>query len=136
MSRVVLDTNVLVSGMINPFGAPGRILDLVREGVVNMAVDDRILSEYAAVLHRPKFEAYFTHQEVRDVLMFLEHNTVYLVCTRQVRDLPDQSDAPFIETAIAAGVPLVTGNMAHFPPRVCGDVSVLSSSDFLAGFRS
>jgi len=47
MTRLVLDTNVLVSGMINAFGAPGRIADLVRERHVELVVDDRILAEYA-----------------------------------------------------------------------------------------
>ena len=52
------DTNVLVSGMINPMGAPGRIVDLMREGELELTVDDRILAEYTAVLKRRKFRAY------------------------------------------------------------------------------
>ena len=38
MNRIVLDTNVLVSGMINAHGAPGRIVDLVREEQVELAL--------------------------------------------------------------------------------------------------
>ena len=113
--RLVLDTNVLVSGMINPFGAPGRIVDLLREGELELTVDDRILAEYSAVLNRRKFRAYFTLQEVRDILVFLEQNTHYTVATTHVSDLPDLKDAPFLEVALAAGVPLVTGNADHFP---------------------
>ncbi len=44
MNRIVLDTNVLVSGMINAHGAPGRIVDMVREEHVELVVDDRVLS--------------------------------------------------------------------------------------------
>lgn len=113
--RLVLDTNVLVSGMINPFAAPGRIVDLLRERTLELTVDDRILAEYSAVLSRRKFRAYFTLQEVRDVLVFLEQNTHYTVATTHVSDLPDVKDAPFLEVALAAGVPLVTGNADHFP---------------------
>ncbi len=35
MNRIVLDTNVLVSGMINAHGHPGRIVDLLREGMID-----------------------------------------------------------------------------------------------------
>jgi len=31
-----LDTNVLVSGMINPVGAPGRLVDMVRAGALQL----------------------------------------------------------------------------------------------------
>ena len=57
--RLVLDTDVLVSGMINPLGPPGRIVDLLREGELELTVDDRILAEYTAVLNRRKFRVYF-----------------------------------------------------------------------------
>ena len=102
--RLVLDTNVLVSGMINPMGAPG----------LELTVDDRILAEYTAVLKRRKFRAYFTLQEVRDILMFLEENTQYMVTTTVISDLPDLKDIPFLEVALAARVPLVTGNIDNF----------------------
>lgn len=68
MKRIVLDTNVLVSGMINPNGPPGRIVDLIREGLVELVVDDRILAEYSQVLSRPKFNPYFHAGDVRDIL--------------------------------------------------------------------
>lgn len=129
--RLVLDTNVLVSGMINPFAAPGRIVDLVREGRLELTVDDRILAEYSAVLNRRKFRAYFTLQEVRDVLVFIEQNTHYTVATTHVRDLPDVKDAPFLEVALAAGVPLVTGNADHFPVSHRRLVEVVAPAAYL-----
>ena len=129
--RLVLDTNVLVSGMINPFAAPGRIVDLLREGKLELTVDDRILAEYSAVLNRPKFRPYFTLQEVRDVLVFLEQNTHYTVATTQISDLPDVKDAPFLEVALAAGVPLVTGNADHFPASHRSLVEVVPPAAYL-----
>lgn len=132
MRPLVLDTNVLVSGVINPFGAPGRILDLVREGALTLAVDDRILAEYADVLNRPKFRAYFPPEEVRDIVRFLERNTLYTVCTESVHDLPDATDSPFLEVALNVGAPLVTGNAGHFPADCCRGVAVLPPGAFLA----
>jgi putative PIN family toxin of toxin-antitoxin system len=132
MNQLVLDTNVLVSGLINAFGAPGRIVDLLRTGNAELVVDDRIVSEYADVLHRPKFRRYFSLHEADDILKFLVHNTLYVVPTRQAGPLPDPDDTPFLETALTASVPLVTGNTDHFPTDRRQGIAILSPAEFLA----
>ena len=129
--RLVLDTNVLVSGMINPFAAPGRIVDMLREGALELTVDDRILAEYGAVPKRSKFRAYFTLHDVSDILLFLEQNTHYTVATTHFRGLPDLKDAPFLEVAVAAGVPLVTGNVDHFPASSRCSVEVVTPAAYV-----
>ena len=53
--RVVLDTNVVVSGLLQPKGKPAQVLALALGGAVLVAHDKRILAEYADVLARPKF---------------------------------------------------------------------------------
>jgi len=131
MIRIVLDTNVLVSGMIRAFGPPGRIIDMVREGQVELVVDDRILAEYAEVLSRPTFRGYFSVQEVRDIIFFLERNMDYAVPTVQVAELPDADDAAFLELALSAGVPLVPGNVKHFPEACRQSADIVTPAQFL-----
>jgi putative PIN family toxin of toxin-antitoxin system len=131
VKRLVLDTNVLVSGIINAFGAPGRIVDLVREGEVQLVVDDRILLEYREVLGRPKFRPYFSAREAGSIVQFLQHNTLYTVPAVSVTDLPDQDDVPFLEVALAADVPLVTGNTDDFPADCRRSVEVLTPAECL-----
>lgn len=53
--RIVLDTNVLVSGLLNPYGAPGQIARMVATGEISLCFDARILGEYRDVLVRPRF---------------------------------------------------------------------------------
>jgi predicted nucleic acid-binding protein len=43
--RIVLDTNVLVSGLLSPHGPPGRIFDLLLGGKLTLVFDDRLLAE-------------------------------------------------------------------------------------------
>lgn len=43
---VVFDTNVLVSGLLNPFGKPGIAVDLLLSGRIRLAYDDRLFIEY------------------------------------------------------------------------------------------
>lgn len=131
MNRIVLDTNVLVSGMINAFGPPGRIVDLLREGMIELVVDDRILSEYRIVLNRPKFQRYFDSNAVSDIVNFLEQNTHYVVSVKTIAGLPDPDDVPFAELALSAGVPLVTGNLNDFPESLLDNVRVLTPADYI-----
>lgn len=134
MMHIVLDTNVIVSGMINAYGAPGRIIDLIREGLVELVVDDRILAEYTEVLNRPKFHAYFLASDVRDILVFLNHNTHYVVSTTHIVDIPDLDDAPFLEVALTAAVPLITGNATHFPAHYRSRTSIYTPAEFILSF--
>jgi putative PIN family toxin of toxin-antitoxin system len=51
---VVLDTNVLVSALLNETGRPARVIDLALENRFQVAYDNRILGEYEDVLARPE----------------------------------------------------------------------------------
>ncbi len=47
---VVVDTNVLVAGLLSPFGPPGEIVRMIVAGSLSLCFDARILSEYSDVL--------------------------------------------------------------------------------------
>jgi putative PIN family toxin of toxin-antitoxin system len=128
---VVLDTNVLVSGLINPRGHPGRIVDLLRAGELRLALDDRILAEYADVLHRPRLTPYFADTDVEHILEYLRGNSVRVIATARIAGLPDPHDAPFLETAKTARTVLVTGNLKHFPGQKRSGVTVETPAEFM-----
>ncbi len=130
---VVMDTNVLVSGMINPHGPPGRLVDLLRLGDLRVAVDDRILAEYVDVLHRPRLSRYFVSSDLTQIMDYLRSGSMHVLARQHVRGLPDQSDAPFLEVAMAANVPLITGNVWHYPDEWRRECTVLAPADFLDG---
>jgi len=130
---IVLDTNVLVSGLINPRGSPARVLDLVISNEVQVAFEDRILAEYEDVLTRPHIG--FSHSHVRALLDHLTLNgRPALARLAPIANCPDPDDAPFAEVALEARVDaLVTGNPRHFAFLAGGGIPVLSPSEFLAG---
>ena len=53
--RIAVDTGVLVSGRLSPFGPPGAIMRLLASGTVTLCLDARILSEDDEVLAWPRF---------------------------------------------------------------------------------
>lgn len=132
--RVVVDTNVLVSGLLNPRGAPGRILDLVLAGHVSLVVDDRILAEYHDVLRRGRFG--FEARDVDALLASIDATALHVHGALLAERLPDEDDEPFLEAAIAGEADaLVTGNVRHFPARLAQGVRILSPAAFVASRR-
>ena len=55
MIRAVIDTNVVVSGLLSPAGNEAMILLAIHHGMVRVCLSQPIIAEYAAVLARPKF---------------------------------------------------------------------------------
>lgn len=126
---IVLDTNVLVSGLLSPFGPPARVLDQVLSNTVQVAFDDRVLDEYAEVLSRPIF-----HFDPGDLSALIDHIRLngrhVSPAPLEADDWPDPGDIPFAEVAVASSVNiLVTGNVKHF--AALEEVPVLSPSEFM-----
>ncbi len=57
--RVIVDTNVFVSGLINPGGAPGVIVDAVLDGRITPVFSAETLAELSDVLMRPRLQRFF-----------------------------------------------------------------------------
>ena len=71
--RVVLDTNVLVSGLAYPGSVPGRIVGIWRQGGLDVVLSRYILDEMVKVLPRLS-RIHLSSSEIRDLadsLMFL-----------------------------------------------------------------
>jgi uncharacterized protein len=127
---IVLDTNVLISGILKPYSKAATILRLVADGMIQLAYDLRLLSEYRDVLNRPKFN--FAKEDVELFLDEVEKEGL-LVSGRPLKfHLPDQDDEPFLEVALSAqGKAIVTGNKRHFPRKEYEGVKILSPAEFL-----
>ena len=132
---VVLDTNVLVSGLLNPYGPPGQIVAMAASGKLSLCFDARILGEYRAVLLRPKFGFRPNHVEV--LLEQIQAVGESVAASPLPHPLPDRDDEAFLEVAIVAAAEyLVTGNLRHYPRRSRGAVQVVSPAEYLKIYRA
>lgn len=129
--RIVLDTNVLVSGLLNPHGVPGRIVDLLLNGKLSLLYDDRILSEYRDVLERPYLE--INTSQAQAFLSYVRLSGKRVSAQPLPVDLlPDPDDLAFAEIALAgAADALVTGNLKHFQGLEEVGVKIASPAEFL-----
>jgi uncharacterized protein len=133
--RIVLDTNVLVSALLNPHGAPGAVLQLIYAGEIVVLFDDRVLSEYRDVLGRPKLR--ISQREAEFTVDFIAGEGVRVNAPPLDLDLVDPDDLPFIEIAKASHAEaLVTGNTRHFLGTSLTEIPIVAPAEFLALWRS
>ena len=131
--RAVLDTDVVVSGVLTAGGTCARILDLVADGVLALAVNDHILAEYDRVLHRPELS--IAPDDAAAVMELLRSVADPAAAVPLPVRLPDPDDAPFLEVAAATESILVTGTTRHFPKKARAGVVVLSPAELLELLR-
>ncbi|TVQ22188.1 MAG: putative toxin-antitoxin system toxin component, PIN family [Spirochaetaceae bacterium] len=131
MRQIVLDTNVLVSGLMSASNPPGRIIDGVRANELQLCIDDRIFGEYDDVLNRPELRRWIHREDSAAILDHIRNSAYRVDSAVTITGLPDPDDAPFAEVAAASNTPLVTGNVRHFPAKIVGSVVVLTPRLFL-----
>jgi putative PIN family toxin of toxin-antitoxin system len=118
MDRIVIDTNVFVSALLNQNGAPRDVLRLALRRDVQPVFSAALFAEYEDVLAR---KSLFT----RSPLDASEREALFdalLSVSEWVRihflwrpNLPDEADNHVIELAVAsAAKALITANLADF----------------------
>ena len=133
--KVVIDTNVIVSGLLSPFGHSAQILQLLITGNINICYDARIFVEYSEVLNRPKFNfnREYVSTLIREIKLIGESSPGFSL----TQSLPDPDDDMFLEVALACNADcIITGNVNHFPKKLCGGVKVFTPAAFITYFKA
>lgn len=112
--RVVLDTNVLISGCWSPGGLEAQLIQLVLQRRLTLCVTAIVLAEYREVARRRKFEA--RHACLEELIRGLESAAEVVEPGGPTDAAPDPDDNRFLECAEGAEAQwLITGNARHFP---------------------
>lgn len=116
---VVIDTNVLVSGLItgNEFSPTVKILKFIAEDKIIPVYSADILKEYNEVLHREKFR--LPDEIIVGLLNDIMENGFEVTTVVDVNEqFPDPKDIIFYAVTLSSSnknTVLVTGNRKHFP---------------------
>ena len=112
--RVVLDTNIIVSALLQPLGPPAQIFLLAISGSLQLCMSGSIYTEYEEVISRQRFGR--DESTIAEMLRTLRANSLWVRPTAGIRACSDPDDDIFLECAVAARASyLVTGNRRHFP---------------------
>ena len=125
MIKIVIDTNVIVSAIINPDGPPSQLMALVLSNKFQVCYCSEIIEEYKDVLLRPKFG--FNPRAVMQMLDSISSSGIFVDPAPSTIALPDKKDRVFYDTAIVTGAYLITGNIKHYP----AEPFIMLPTDFL-----
>ncbi len=120
MMNMVIDTNVLCSGLISRRGASNRLLQMIGTKDCLMLVSVPLFLEYESVLKRPEMilRHGFSSEKLDLLLAFWASNsrsvTLHVLWRPQ---LSDPNDEMVLETAVNGGADcIVTFNTKDFEP--------------------
>lgn len=122
--RVVLDTNVLVSGLAYPASVPGRIITAWRHGSIEVLLSAYILDELRRVLPRLAHRHGLSTAEIDDLVDVLSIQAE-LIEPLQAQDaaLRDPDDGPVLGSLMAA---LAVADVDYL---ITGDKDLLQLAD-------
>ena len=112
--RLVLDTNIVVSGALSPDGLERTALVFALTPPARLYVSHEILLEYERVLGKPRLK--LSPLLARQLMDLINGRAKLVSPARPLLVSPDPGDNKFLECAEAARADyLVTGNKRHFP---------------------
>ncbi len=112
----VVDTNVIVSGMItsNSASPTAKVLNCLGEKLIIPLYCEEILQEYESVLGREKF--HLPKEKVEKFLKMMESDGIASSRVPSHEVFTDPKEVVFYEVALSKEDSfLVTGNIKHFP---------------------
>jgi uncharacterized protein len=137
--RLVIDTNVFVSGLISAAGSPAQILKAIQRGKVIHLVSDPIVEEYLRLLDYPQIRRYrkITDEFVADIAAYLIYQTERVELASRIRLSPDPDDDVFLETAVDGGANwLVTNDKADLLSlRAVKGIPIISAREAVIRLR-
>lgn len=114
MIRVVLDTNIIVSALLQSLGPSAQIFLMSLGGSIKLCVSANIYAEYEEVISRPRLNR--SQETIASTLQSIREQAFWVRPTEQIEACLDPDDNIFLECAQTAGADyIVTGNLKHFP---------------------
>jgi putative PIN family toxin of toxin-antitoxin system len=133
--RVTVDTNVLISFLIVTGGSADQVIQLVREGEIEMVLSKFILDELARVLTQ-KFE--LPAKAVQSAVDRFQRLAIMVEPRAVVNVIKEkQDDNRILECAVAGRVDyLITGDKKHILPLVSiQGIPIVGVAEFLQKHR-
>jgi len=100
--RVVVDTNVWISALINPQGLPAQVLEALRRNEIEPVLSQFLLDELLEVAGRPRLRQRYRlkEEEIEQLAALLRDKSVWVEPLGELHLCRDPDDDLILETAL------------------------------------
>ena len=136
MQKVILDTNVIVSSLIQK-NYPYLIVENCIEGNATICLSSEILQEYIEVLNRPKFSRFADFKINADFLIARLSEMAEIYEPKTTLDvIADEPDNRLLELAqISKADFIITGNMTDFSMDSFDGTKILTPKEYWEEYK-
>jgi putative PIN family toxin of toxin-antitoxin system len=140
MLHVVIDTNVIVSGILSRKGAPVELLKAWRERRFLLLTSSAIVAEVRAVLHYPRIRNKYplSNDDIEQTIMLLEHDALLVKGEANVAgSVPDDpKDEMFLACALDGTADVIVSGDHHLLDlESYRDIPIMTPRQFLDQLR-
>lgn len=137
---VVVDTNVVMGGLINRAKSSGRLIELWRAGEIEVVVSPQIKNEYLDIMSKMRFgrpDAVRRRTQALDQLLRSDNCRTVNPIVRFDSVPEDKSDNKFLECAVTAGATYIVTQDRHLLELgEFAGIKILRASDFFKRLQS
>ncbi|NCR54585.1 MAG: putative toxin-antitoxin system toxin component, PIN family [Microcystis aeruginosa L211-07] len=99
-NRVVIDTNVFISALLNPLGTPKKVINIA-VSQFTILQSEATYQELATRISKNKFDKYLEKDDRLDFLSSLKNRSLFVDIWHETRVCSDLDDNKFLELAVS-----------------------------------
>jgi uncharacterized protein len=133
--KAVLDTNIIVSGIVSPKGSPRKLLELAKKEIFKVVTSILINREILEVLHRNNIYTKYGLNEaiIDDIASFLYEGTILAEDSYEITKIKkDPEDDKFINCAVEGEADyIVSGDKHLLDLKHYSGIQIVNATSFL-----
>jgi len=137
MQKIIIDTNVLVSALIQKNYPHFILYNYVFENLVEVCISDELFKEYIDVINRPKFVKYPDFVKRAElILVYIDTNSSKFYPTQRFDLIQDKADNRLLELALESGADyIITGNTTDFSMNDFKGTKIITPKEYWDNYR-
>lgn len=128
--KVILDTNLWISFLISK---DFSFLDnYIEKGKVKLVFSEELFAEFITVAERPKFQKYFSINDIKNLINFIDKFSILYSVTSDIKQCRDIKDNFLLNLAIDSNADyLITGDNDLLDLKTINNTEIITIKDFL-----
>ena len=133
--RLVIDTNILISGLMSVNSLPQQVFDYATSQAI-LLISDEVQSEIENVISRPKLQKYITLERRTKFLSELSQQVERVTIKQQIRACRDPKDDKFLDLAVCGEANyIITGDTDLLDLHPFQNISIIKAANFLTAVK-